>query len=188
LEILDELFLIKLNSIVKICTESFKKYEYSRVKQEVEQFFWKDFCDNYLEIVKKRVYQGEGNAKLSAQYTLYYSLFTILKLIAPIMPFITEEIYSENFRKNEKIKSIHLSNWPKYERIKNFEALNKFYEILSKIRQEKSNNKKAMNAEIKLGLEEKDYNLLGNNLLSDLQNVTNAREIKKGKQFEVEFI
>ena len=187
LEKLDELFLNKLNLLVKICTEGFKEYEYSKSKQEVEQFFWRDFCDNYLEIVKKRVYQGEGNAKLSAQYTLYYSLLTILKLIAPIMPFITEEIYQEHFRKNEKTKSIHVSEWPEYEKIKGFETLNKFYEILSKIRQEKSKEKKPMNCEIILTLQKENYGEI-KLMLEDLKNVTNSKEIKKGNNFEVYFL
>jgi valyl-tRNA synthetase len=190
LEKLDEFFLDKLNILVKTCTESFQGYEYSRAKQEVEQFFWSDFCDNYLEIVKKRVYQGEGNAKLSAQYTLYRSLLTILKLIAPIMPFITEEIYQEYFRKNEKEKSIHISHWPEAEEKDNknhLNILNKLYQLLSQIRQEKSKNKKAMNAEIVLTLTKEDYEGV-KSVLEDLKNVTNSKAIREGKKFEVEFL
>lgn len=118
-EKVDELFLEKLNSLVKICTESFENYEYSKVKMAVESFFWQSFCDNYLEIVKNRVYNATGDKKKSAQYVLYQSLLTIIKLIAPIMPFITEEIYQEYFKKNEKGESIHISEWPKF-RGKNF--------------------------------------------------------------------
>jgi hypothetical protein len=69
-------------------------------------------------------------------------------------------------------------------------TLDVFYNILSKVRQEKSNNKKAMNYEIRLELEEKDYFLLKPDLLDDLENVTNAREIviaKKGEKMEVGF-
>jgi valyl-tRNA synthetase len=186
LEKFDELFLNKLNILVKNCTESFKEYEYSKTKQEIEQFFWGDFCDNYLEIVKKRIYQGEGNAKLSAQYTLYKSLLTILKLIAPIMPFITEEIYQEYFKKNEKIKSIHISSWPEYEKEKNFATLDKFYEILSKVRQEKSKKQKSMNCEIVLTLSKEDYEEI-KAILGDLKNVVNAKTISEGREFEVEF-
>ena len=49
---------------------------------------------------------------------LYHSLLTILKLIAPIMPFITEEIYQEYFKKNEKTKSIHICGWPESDKIR----------------------------------------------------------------------
>ncbi|MDT9121724.1 class I tRNA ligase family protein, partial [Escherichia coli] len=78
------------------------KYEYSRAKLEIDRFFWKDFADNYLEMVKGRVYQGDGDAKLSAQYTLYKVLLTIIKLFAPIVPFVTEEIYQTYYKENEK--------------------------------------------------------------------------------------
>ncbi len=199
LETLDELFLNKLNLLIKSCTRNFEKYEYSKVKQEVEQFFWKDFCDNYLEIVKKRVYQGKGNKKLSAQYTLYKSLLAILKMIAPIMPFITEEIYQEHFKKLEKgrrsaypksqnsgAKSIHISKWPKFERQKDFESLNYIYELVSKIRQEKSKAQKPMNSEIILTLEKGVLDKVLD-VIDDLQNVVNASEIKEGS-FKVEFV
>jgi valyl-tRNA synthetase len=190
IEKLDEFFLEKLDILVKNCTDSFKEYEYSKAKQEVERFFWSDFCDNYLEIVKKRVYQGEGNAKLSAQYTLYHSLLTILKLVAPIMPFITEEIYQEYFKKNEKAKSMHIISWPEIEKLENknqIKILDKLYDLLYQVRQEKSKNKKAMNAEIVLTLGKEDYEEI-KSVLEDLKNVVNAKAIREGKNFEVEFL
>jgi valyl-tRNA synthetase len=190
LEKLDELFLNKLNLLVKESTENFSNYEYSKVKQDVEHFFWSDFCDNYLEIVKKRVYQGEGNSKLSAQYTLYHSLLTMLKLIAPIMPFITEEIYQTYFKKNEKTKSIHIISWPESENSENknqIKILDKLYDLLSQVRQEKSKNKKAMNAEIVLTLIKEDYEEI-KSVLEDLKNVVNAKAIREGNKFEVEFL
>ncbi len=190
LEKIDEIFLDKLNLLIKDSTKNFKEYEYSKAKLDTEKFFWSDFCDNYLEIVKKRVYQGEGNSKLSAQYTLYYSLLKILKLIAPIMPFITEEIYQEYFRKNEKEKSIHISPWPESDKKENsnhIKILEKLYSIISQIRHEKSFNKKAMNVEIILTLEKEDYEEI-KSVLEDLKNVSNAKVIREGKKFEVEFL
>ncbi len=191
LELIDELFLIKLNDLIKTCTESFEKYDYSTAKSNIEKFFWNIFCDNYLEVVKKRVYNETGDKKLSAQYTLYKSLLTILKLIAPIMPFISEEIYQDYFNKTEKEKSIHLTKWPEFEKtkkglIKKTETLDLFLDILSKIRQEKSNNKKPMNAEIVLTMPKKEKDKL-KLLLNDLKDVANAKEIKDG-EFKIEFI
>lgn len=190
LEKIDELFLAKLNLLIRNSTKNFEEYEYSKVKNEVEQFFWSDFCDNYLEIVKKRIYQGKGNKKLSAQYTLYNSLLNILKMIAPIMPFITEEIYQEYLKKNEKYDSIHISNWPEtIEKIdfNKIKILNEFYKLLSEIRKEKSKNKKPMNSEIILILDKKTYDNLSE-LLDDLKNVVNAKEIKQEDEFRVEFV
>lgn len=193
LEALDKLFLGKLNVLMENSSKNFINYEYSKVKMDIEQFFWHDFCNNYLEIVKKRVYQGKGNKKKSAQYTLHKSLLIILKLIAPIMPFIAEEIYQTYFRKSEKDKSIHISKWPLAEVVyldawrHDDWAYNKFLKVLSKVRQEKTKSQKPMNSEINFTLSEKDYTLLKVGFLDDLHNVTNAKEIKKGK-FKVEFI
>ena len=78
----------------------------------IEDFFWHEFCDNYLEIVKKRIYNEKGNKKLSAQYTLYNSLLAILKIVSPITHFITEEINQEHYRKTEKDKSLNNINRP----------------------------------------------------------------------------
>ena len=187
LEKIDELLLIKLNGLIKNCTEYFENYDYSKAKQLTDNFFWNIFCDNYLEIIKKRIYNEKGDKKKSAQYTLYKSLLTLLKLFAPIIPFITENIYQEYFRKREKEKSIHLTKWPKAEKIKkSTEELDFFLEILSKVRQEKSAQKKPMNAEIILFLEKKEKNKI-KELLDDLKNVSNAKEIKEG-EFKVDIL
>ena len=76
---IDDLFLNKLNILINNCTNAFEKYEYSKAKIEIEKFFWNMFTANYLEIVKKRIYQKEyedehKEIKWGAQYTLYYSL------------------------------------------------------------------------------------------------------------------
>jgi len=183
---IDKQFLKKLNKLIENATNHFENYNYSKAKSETERFFWNTFCDNYLEIVKKRIYNNKSG-KESAQYTLYQSLLTILKLIAPIMPFITEEVYQAYFKKIEKQKSIHLENWPESSKIEDkTEELDLFIELLSKIRQEKSTNQKPMNSEINLTISKKHYKKLSN-MLEDLKDVSNAQEIKEGK-FNIEFI
>jgi len=186
LEKIDELFLEKLNSLIKSVTENFEKFEYSKARSETERFFWQIFCDNYLEIVKTRVYQNK-NGKESAQYVLYNSLLAIMKLIAPIMPFITEEIYQTYFKKNEGDKSIHISEWPEAENLnENSSDLDLLFDIIARIRQEKTNAKKSMNAECIITLDKKEKEKIGD-MLEDLKDVMNAKEIKQGK-FGVEFI
>ncbi|MFH1510167.1 MAG: valine--tRNA ligase, partial [Candidatus Woesearchaeota archaeon] len=114
LEVMDKWIVSKLNRVVKLCNDSFKEYEYSVTKQEVEKFFWHVYCDNYLEICKDRLYnaaRGE-QAKKSAQHTLHNVTLGILKLVAPIMPYITEEVFQLHFAEKEKSKSIHLTEWP----------------------------------------------------------------------------
>ncbi|MBI5148130.1 class I tRNA ligase family protein, partial [Candidatus Pacearchaeota archaeon] len=188
LEVIDKWLLSKLSDIVDKCTEAFESYEYSKSRGEVDNFFWHTFCDNYLEIVKGRIYQGSSEEKISAQYVLYTALSTILKLIAPIMPFITEKIYHERFAKDEKYKSIHLSSWPDL-KIKDEKAEkigDIFIEILNKVRQSKSENQKSMKAEIILTIEKEKLSLI-KEVISDFKSVTNAKEIKEGN-FEVTFL
>jgi len=182
---IDELFLSKVNVLVQKVTSYFENYKYSKARADVENFFWHDFADNYLEIVKKRIYQNK-KGKDSAQYVLYKSLLVILKLIAPIMPFITEEIYQTHFKKNEEDKSIHISEWPKSEKEKNTKEIDLFIKILSKVRQEKTKAKKSMNTECVISIDTKDYNKISD-MLEDLKDVMNAKEIKTGK-FNVEVV
>lgn len=185
MEELDQRFLDGLNNIILACTDYFKDYEYSKAKSEIEQFFWKDFCDYYLEIVKWRVYNGNKEQRESAFYTLYQSFLIILKLLAPIMPFVTEEIYLKYYKKNEKKKSIHLCEWPKGEKAKTKKDLILFYATLSEIRKIKTENKKAMNSEIILTLDDmKKFT----GMLEDLKNVSKAKEIKEGDKLKVDFI
>jgi valyl-tRNA synthetase len=189
LQPIDKLFLKKLDILIKSATYRFETYEYSKAKIDTEKFFWNMFADNYMEIIKKRIYNQTGDKKISAQYTLYKSLLTILKLIAPIMPFITEEIYQTYFKKTEKEKSIHISEWPiseDLEKDKYNETLDLFIKILGSVRQEKTKKQKSMKSEIILTISEKDYKTL-KEIIKDLKDVTNAKEIKQGK-FKVEFV
>ncbi|MBU2562556.1 MAG: valine--tRNA ligase [Nanoarchaeota archaeon] len=187
LEKIDELFLIKLNNLIQEATNYFEIYEFSKAKAEIEKFFWQIFCDNYLEIIKKRIYNEKGDKRISAQYTLYQSLLAMLKMIAPLMPFIAEEIYQGYFKKTQKDKSIHLSNWPEKMGVKGkTETFDLMIEVISKVRQKKSKAKKAMNSEIILTLEKKQADKL-KSVVDDLMAVTNAQEIKSGR-FKVEFV
>lgn len=190
LEETDRLLLFQLNNLIKNTTKAFSEYNYSKAKLEVDSFFWKAFADNYLEIVKNRVYQGSEQEKASAFYTLYHSLLAITKLFAPITPYITEEIYQTYFKQHEKDKSIHISNWPTQLKIKekkqDEQNWNLFIEILSKIRQAKSQAKKSMNSPVILTLP-KDTSTTLNPCLSDLKAVICAKEIKEGA-FNVQFL
>ncbi|MEA2035923.1 MAG: valine--tRNA ligase [Nanoarchaeota archaeon] len=154
LEAIDKWILSRVSEIIKNSTESFDKYEYSRTKADVENFFWHEFCDNYLEIVKDRLYNPDKRGKdsrLSAQYGLYNTLLAILKMMAPIMPFITEEIYQLYFAKHDKSKSIHVSSWP--EPIKKDEKAEKVGELaiyaVQKARQAKSEQNLSLKSPLK---------------------------------------
>lgn len=189
LDLIDKVFLKKLHFITQIVTENFLNYEYSKSRQGIEQFFWKDFCDNYLEIVKKRIYNEKGDKRLSAQYTLYQTLLYVLKMLSPIMPFITEYVYQKHYKKFENDKSIHTSKWPDYGKggLVEDSIFDVFKDILSKIRGIKTENRKPMNAEIILTLEKNIFKRI-EPVLQDLKAVANALEIKEGKEFKIEFV
>lgn len=190
LEEMDRLLLVALNKLIESNTASFENYEYAKVKQESVSFFWHTFCDNYLELVKNRVYQGSKEEKESAFFTLYTSLLAIVKMIAPITPFVTEEVYQKFFKKYEKDESVHISSWPEKIKVKeeksDSETLELLMQVLSNIRMMKSKAQKSMKAEIILTLEREKQDKL-KSVLDDLRSVVAAKEIKTG-EFNVEFI
>ena len=190
LEATDVWLLTKLNDLVETCTESFENYEYSKVKSNTEKFFWHIFCDNYLEIVKDRFYNTANHgekAKKSAQYVLNTSLFTIIKLFSPIMPFITEELYQLYFKKHNKEKSVHLLKWPEPDKRiedKRIEELgDKMMEVISFIRKEKAQKGKSLKEKVKLLVCDANLKLFE----KDLMAVAQAENIKYGKELKIEF-
>ncbi len=198
LEKIDLWMLQRLSKVVESVKKSYLNYNIAGAKREAEDFFWHVFCDYYLEIIKKRIYNKKGDKQLSAQYVLYESLLAVLKMMAPITPFITEEIYQEHFKKFEKDKSLHISKWPVFKKTKEksvvkkyekgelgFDKLNLLIDLISKIRQEKTKAQKPMNAECIITISRGEFEDL-KDVLEDLKAVTNAIEIKKG-DLKVEF-
>ncbi len=108
----DRWLLSRLARTITYATVELAQNEYATARAEVERFFWSDLCDNYLELVKARLYNDDGPARDAARWTLYHTLLTVLKLLAPYMPYITETIYQGLFREREGAASIHLASWP----------------------------------------------------------------------------
>jgi len=178
LKIEDKWILHHLNETVKKTTKYFDSYHYSKAKQEIDDFFWKLFCDNYLEFVKHRLYKAKPDE--SAKSVLYQCLFSIIKMYAPIIPFITEEIYQEYFYHIKKDnKSIHLSNWPKVInglsiKKNDLNDFNDILNIISEIRKYKSDN------QIPLGEEIARYRLkedIPKKYINFVQSVTRVKKI-----------
>jgi valyl-tRNA synthetase len=114
---LDLWLISRLSQVIEQVTNHFMAYDYTDALEITERFFFSDFCDNYLELVKGRVYGEIGSEadKLSGQLTLAHGLFAILRLFAPFLPFTTEQIFSDVFPKTTKLRgSIHQKGfWPK---------------------------------------------------------------------------
>lgn len=107
---LDKWILSKLNRLVQDVTDALEGYNFAHAKSSIQSFIWNDFCDEYIEAVKYRLYtEKESDSQLTAKHTLKTVISTSLKLLSPFVPHFTEEI-------NQYIdgggESIHLSSWP----------------------------------------------------------------------------
>ena len=114
----DKWILSKLNKLVKEVTNNLENFELGIATQKVYDFIWNEFCDWYIEMVKSRLYDENCTTKFSAQYTLNKVLKDSLKLLHPVMPFVTEKIYMQLYHNDE---SIMISKWPEYTESLSFE-------------------------------------------------------------------
>ena len=140
LEYEDKWILSKLNSLTKEIRENMDSYEIGVATQKIYDFIWNEFCDWYIEIVKTRLYGENAESKLLAQVTLNTVLINSLKLLHPIMPFVTEEIYMQLYNIDE---SIMISEFPEFKDAWNFtleeNGIEKLKEIIVGIRNLRAN-------------------------------------------------
>jgi valyl-tRNA synthetase len=113
----DRWLLARLHETVRRTTTAMDEYEFASAKAEVERFFWSDVADNYLELVKFRLYgteavDSDGSARSNAQYVLYHTLRSVITMFAPFVPHITEEIFQAGFAALEGASSVHVAAWP----------------------------------------------------------------------------
>lgn len=112
LEATDKWILSRMNTVVGEVTQNMEKYELGIAAQKIYDFTWSEYCDWYIELVKPRLYGEDEGSKLAAEYTLNTVLTTILKLLHPVVPFITEEIYAYLPGSGE---AIIVAKWPEYD-------------------------------------------------------------------------
>ncbi len=126
LTIADKWIISRANNVVKEVIDNMDKFDLGIAAQKIYDFAWTEYCDWYIEIVKPRLYGDDVEAKKAALYTLTYVLETILKLLHPYMPFITEEIYT--YLPTVK-GSIVIANWPHYKEEDNMASEEEMMEL-----------------------------------------------------------
>lgn len=179
----DRWLLSRLASTIAQATKGLDSYEYASARAEVERFFWSDLCDNYLELAKARLYGAPGSERRAAQWTLYQALLNVLKLLAPHLPYITEEIYQGLFRERETARSIHIAQWPQ-EHPEWLDAQAEtlgttLLEILRQVRRYKAEHGLSVGAELEalsINMHPAEHAAF-NQILTDLKSATRAKQI-----------
>ena len=118
----DKWVLSKLNRLVKEVTENLDSFEIGVASAKVYDFIWDTYCDWYIELTKTRLNGTDEDAKLTAQNVLCYVLVTLLKLLHPFMPFITEEIYQALPKCDGAEDILMTAQWPEYTETLSFPA------------------------------------------------------------------
>ena len=180
-DLVDQAMLSRLADVVEEATTALEQFDYARALERTEAFFWW-FCDDYVELVKTRAY-GETQDSSSARVSLRRALSILQRLLAPMLPFATEEVWSW-----WQSGSIHRTNWPtSNETLAGCTAnkdglteLDAIYVVLAAVRRAKTEAKVSQRAEVaklKVTADAKTLNVLRTNI-DDLRNAGALQEIE----------
>ncbi len=150
----------KLNLVVDHVTENMEKYEFALVGNELYSFVWDDFCSWYIELSKASLSSADERVRRGTQSTLLVMLHSIVRLLHPFMPFVTEEIYLKMPHDRE---SICLESWPK--RIENLPSadlagMDRLISVIQKIREVKIANDLKPGAHLDIVIKDLDGNVV----------------------------
>jgi valyl-tRNA synthetase len=156
LQLLDRWLLGKAEKLTQKVTEALEKCQFNVALEDLRNFTWHVFCDQYIEAVKDRLYKPElygEEIRRGVQFTLYTVLHRIIQLLAPIIPHTTEEIYQTMYAEDLGQKSLQLAPWPEPDLAKIDEEAEKkgslLMAVVTEIRREKAEKRKPLNAPIK---------------------------------------
>ena len=174
----DKWIISKANRLADELATNIDNYDLGVAAQKIYDFIWNEFCDWYIEIVKPRLYDKDCLTRKEAQFTLNTVLEYSLKMLHPIMPFVTEEIYTKLYNNDETIMT---SAWPKFREDFNFEDEENEIEMLKSIIGEVRNIRNNMNVhpskKAKLIFVTEKYNELINQSALFLQKLAFGDEI-----------
>jgi valyl-tRNA synthetase len=149
-EPLDRAFVTRLRALVERATETFDGFDYAGALQATEECFW-EFCDDYVELVKARSYGDEdAPARRSAHASLGLALRTFLRLFAPVLPYMTEEVWSWRFAGEGRLRSVHTAPWPSVDESTGVDAPDAHdafacaIEVLRKVRAAKTQSRRSL--------------------------------------------
>jgi valyl-tRNA synthetase len=187
----DRWILSRTQRLILCVTDLFRNYDYAAAKSETESFFWRDLADNYLEMSKERLYDKTSEMREGARYTLYRALLTVVKLFAPFLPYITEEVYQALFTAAEGKRSIHNARWPIADGAlidKGAEAVGDLIvEVAIAIRRYKSEANPSLGAELRrlqLATSEPSLARLLGEAAADITSVTRARKVEVSERLD----
>ena len=150
---LDKWLIERTRETVKEAGRLLDQYEIGLARKVIDDLFWKDLCDNYIEIAKERLYEPDvhgAEERKSAQAAIYYCLLNVLKLYSIYVPHLTEYIYQKGLREFVGVPSIHQTLWPEVEAVD--EKLIRFGEeikdAVSLMRKYKSENNLSMRSDV----------------------------------------
>ena len=156
LQILDKWLLSKAAKLTDKVTQAMENSQFNVAIEEIRNFTWHVLCDSYVEAAKDRLYRPEIHGeekKAAAQNTLYTVLYNVLKLLSPIIPHLTEEIYQAMYSDFEKHKSLSLAFWPKsFPNLMDEEIEHKgdlIIALITEVRREKAEKRMPLNSPIK---------------------------------------
>jgi len=180
----DRWIVSRTQRLIRRVTQLFEQYEYAAAKSELETFFWTELADNYLEMSKQRLYQPQHPQRAGARQALQQALLNLIKLLAPVLPFVSDAIYRELFAQQEGVQSIHGSAWPEADPAledASAEALGAtLIDIASAVRRYKSENNLSLSTEVeRLQLSVGDEHQADQlrQAAVDLRSITRARQI-----------
>ncbi|MBN1148897.1 MAG: valine--tRNA ligase [Anaerolineales bacterium] len=194
----DRWILARLQALIRRVTQLFEDYDYAAAKSEAEAFFWRDLADNYLEMCKQRLYDQAHPQYEAARYTLYHALLNTLKLFAPLLPYVTEQIYHDMIIPGEALEatsSIHTSPWPlpnpALEDEQALELGETLVEIATTVRRYKSEQNLSLGSELErlqLGIMQADRSQALEKAGADLMSVCRARQVEVASKLDIRLI